>query len=354
MTARAELAGVLGLTLALACGAADAATDASPGAASTPAALTTAASVSARSQRAAMLAVTRAGDRLVVAGERGAVLLSDDGGSSWRQARVPVRVALTAVQFVDARRGWAVGHFGVVLRSEDGGETWTLQLDGARAAQLAQAAAKTDDARSAADQLVQDGPDKPLLAVHFSDAERGFVVGAYNLALKTTDGGKSWQYVGHELPNPRRLHLYGIAVSGQQMLVAGEQGLLMASSDGGDRFRAVEAPYPGSYFGVFTAGPGTFVAYGLRGTAFRSDDAGKSWQKAEVPTAASLSAGLALSDGQLVLASQAGDLLVSADQGRHFNRLPAPPMPLAAMGQTKDGRLVLGTLRGPVVLPLPR
>ena len=46
---------------------------------------------SARAQHSLQLAVTRAGNRLVAVGERGAVLLSDDAGRSWRQAKsVPV------------------------------------------------------------------------------------------------------------------------------------------------------------------------------------------------------------------------------------------------------------------------
>ena len=39
-----------------------------------------------KAQGAAMLAVTRAGSRLVAVGERGTVLLSDDDGARWRQA----------------------------------------------------------------------------------------------------------------------------------------------------------------------------------------------------------------------------------------------------------------------------
>jgi len=54
-----------------------------------------------RAQKAAMLAIARAGNRLVAAGERGIVLLSDDGGATWRQASVPVQVTLTTMRFVD-------------------------------------------------------------------------------------------------------------------------------------------------------------------------------------------------------------------------------------------------------------
>ena len=67
-----------------------------------------------------------AGSRLVVVGERGHVLVSPDGGASWKQARVPVRALLTAVHMHDARIGWAVGHDAVILRTEDGGMTWSV------------------------------------------------------------------------------------------------------------------------------------------------------------------------------------------------------------------------------------
>jgi photosystem II stability/assembly factor-like uncharacterized protein len=63
-----------------------------------------------RAAASLQLSVTRAGKRLVSVGERGLVLLSDDDGRSWRQARqVPVSVALTQVRFVsDSSAGrWA-------------------------------------------------------------------------------------------------------------------------------------------------------------------------------------------------------------------------------------------------------
>ena len=57
--------------------------------------------------RSLLLDAVKAGDRIVVVGERGHVLLSDDQGASWRQAKVPTRATLTAVYFVDAQNGWA-------------------------------------------------------------------------------------------------------------------------------------------------------------------------------------------------------------------------------------------------------
>src|SRR5688572_16714729 len=104
MRARAVIAG-LGAVLLLGVSAAAVAQDSAA-----PAVLSEPALQSPKALGAAMLAVTRAGHRLVAVGERGTVLLSDDAGASWRQARVPVQVTLTAVRFVDERTGWAAGH----------------------------------------------------------------------------------------------------------------------------------------------------------------------------------------------------------------------------------------------------
>jgi len=48
-----------------------------------PAVLEQPALVSPKALGAVMLAVARAGDRLVAVGERGTILLSDDGGRHW-------------------------------------------------------------------------------------------------------------------------------------------------------------------------------------------------------------------------------------------------------------------------------
>jgi len=71
-----------------------------------------------------LLDLAQAGDRLVAVGERGHVLLSDDEGVTWRQAKsVPTRAMLTAVYFADGEYGWAVGHDETILNTVDGGET---------------------------------------------------------------------------------------------------------------------------------------------------------------------------------------------------------------------------------------
>lgn len=304
-----------------------------------------------KAQGAAMLAVTRAGSRLVAVGERGTVLLSDDDGARWRQAAaVPVQVSLTALRFVDARTGWAVGHLGVILNTVDGGEHWTRQLDGVSAAQriVAAAAQSTDERekRNAA-RYADEGPDKPFFDVDFADAQRGVAVGAYGLAFATTDGGTTWTPLVGRLPNPKSLHLYAARWVAGNLVVAGEQGLLIKSTDAGTSFAALASPYKGSWFGLVAARSGTIVAYGLRGRVFRSADGGASWQAIDSAVPVAISAGIELAPGTLALLGQTGDVLVSRDDGIAFQKQPAAgPLPATGLAGTADGHLVLSSLRG--------
>jgi photosystem II stability/assembly factor-like uncharacterized protein len=317
--------------------------------AAAPTALSEPALVTPKALVAATLAVARAGDRLVAVGERGTVLWSDDGGTHWQQAQVPVQAALTAVRFADARIGWAVGHLGMVLKTTDGGQHWAKQLDGVQAAAALVAAAGTDErAQRQAQRMAEEGPDKPFFDIEVIDAQRAVAVGAYGLAFATADGGAHWAPLPTASVNPKSLHLYGVRVQGERWFIAGEQGLLLRSTDGGANFAALPSPYKGSFFGLLAARSGTLIAYGLRGSAFRSADGGNSWDKLELGTPITLQAGLERAPGELVLLAQTGELFASHDDGRSFASLksPAGPLPAAGLSPAPDGAWVIASRRG--------
>lgn len=311
-----------------------------------------------------LTAIARAGDRLVAVGERGRIVLSDDQGVHWRQARVPLSLTLTAVQFVGPKTGWAVGHAGVVLHTSDGGETWVRQLDGKSAAQIAldsarrSAAAQSGDAAAAKffaqmQLMVEDGADKPFLDLYFRDKNHGWVVGAYGMAFATSDGGKSWQSAMGRLANPKALHLYAVRGSGDMLFIAGEQGLLLRSGDGGVSFAQVETPYRGSYFALALLPGGGLIVAGLRGNAYRSGDGGATFEKIDGSAPISFNAVSMLSDDRVVLLNHAGQVFASGDQGRSIQSIASPAgVPLAAIAQAADGALVAVGARGPKRLQL--
>ena len=79
-----------------------------------------------------LLDAARAGDHLIAVGERGLIQHSDDDGTTWLNVpSSPATTTLCAVDFADARHGWAAGHGAVILRSTDGGRTWQHQFTGA-------------------------------------------------------------------------------------------------------------------------------------------------------------------------------------------------------------------------------
>jgi photosystem II stability/assembly factor-like uncharacterized protein len=275
--------------------------------------------------RTPLHAVTSAGARLVAVGERGHVLLSDDGGKTWAQASVPVSVDLTAVRFASPRRGWAVGH-GVVLATADGGRSWVKQLDGRSLAEPA---------------------DATFLDVWFADERTGLAVGAFDLLVRTDDGGATWRAWRGATENPRALHLHAIARVAGDVWIVGEQGLVLRLDPGAGRFRAVAVPHRGSFFGVTGSGR-TVIAFGLRGRAFRTRDRGASWQAIDTGVASALTGAAVTPDGRIVLVSQTGQLLVSEDEGASFRlvREGAALASAVAVAGAGDGSVVVAGAAG--------
>ena len=302
-------------------------------------------------QRAVLLAAAQSGPRIVAVGERGIVALSDDRGATWRQAASPVSVTFTMVRFVDDRHGVAVGHAGTVMTTDDAGTTWRLRLDGRRLAALAKAAATTPEAQRDAERLIADGPDKPFLDVLQWDAKRMLAVGAYGLAFYSADGGESWTPWMDRLPNPKTLHWYVARRAGNSLLLAGEQGLLASSDDGGQTFQTMNTPYKGSWFAGDLRGDGQAVLAGLRGNVWRSTDGGAQWAQLATPVPATITAMAVAADGGLLLASQAG--VVLRLQGDALAPLKAPPVPMpSALLPLQGGPLLSVGVAGVVPVAL--
>jgi photosystem II stability/assembly factor-like uncharacterized protein len=287
-----------------------------------------------------LTAVAPAGKALVAVGPRGHILVSADGGQNWKQVPAPVSSDLVAVRFVNAADGWAVGHDGVVLHSADGGRTWAKQLDGREAAALVDQFYKRGVAagdeqvikmKDALARFVEEGADKPFLDVLFLTPEEGFVVGAFNSAFHTRDGGKSWETLLSRIDNPNAYHLYALATHAGVLYAAGEKGLLLRWDPRQERFAALASPYQGSLFGLLDTGK-ELLAYGLRGNVYGTADGGKTWSKIETPAPDSVVGGTNLVNGRYALVTRAGRILLSKKDGKGFDVAPARhPMAYAAV-----------------------
>jgi photosystem II stability/assembly factor-like uncharacterized protein len=297
-----------------------------------------------------LLDITRNGDRLLVVGEQGNILWSDDNGQSWTQADVPVSLAITSVTFAGPGRAWATAHDGFLLRSTDNGASWEVKLSGSDVATLSVGALETqiEALRSAVDtatpetleeaewalddglfaldeatEAIDEGMNSPMLKVWFADDNIGYALGAYGVFLRTADGGETWVADSSRLDNPDKYHLYAFTRSSAgTLLIAGEAGTLLRSLDNGNQWERLESPYAGSFFGSVATSDGSLLIFGLRGNVFRSTDEGVSWAAVDTRDQRTLMCGAASNDGSVVLAGAAGVVLESRDAGVSFRVVP--------------------------------
>lgn len=280
-----------------------------------------------------LLALESVGERLVAVGRRGHILTSENDGQSWQQQPVPVASDLVAAQFIDDQFGWAVGHDGVVLRSRDGGASWEKVLDGRQAAELigefrSSHADLGEEADFEYERFEMEGSDKPFLTVHFTDDQHGVVLGAFNYAFITEDGGDNWVPFSHRIDNPMGFHIYAAFEHQGVLHAVGEQGLLLRWDVDAGRLAALESPYEGSWFGGLSLGE-QILLFGLRGNAYvGSPESG--WQQLTLDTDDSLNNAFAISPDVALLVGQAGKVfrIKHQDGGFTSEELSSSAMPL--------------------------
>ena len=317
-----------------------------------------------------LIDIAHDGERLVVVGEAGHVLFSDDNGLSWVHADVPVSLAITAVSFAGPEQVWATAHHGYLLHSTDSGTSWQIKLTGSDVARLSVGAIEQrvaelqatvdnappdareelewvlDDAMFALDEAtaaIDEGMTTPLLNVWFANDRDGYVLGAYGMFLRTRDGGKTWTVEGNRLENPDNYHLYDIArTSSGTVIVVGEAGMLLRSPDDGNEWERVDAAYTGSYFGAVAGSDDSLLIYGLRGNVFRSEDQGATWTAVDTGDSRTLMCGAAGDDGSVILAGAAGAVLQSHDAGSSFSVVPTEGNRVySGVTFAPDGRVLL-------------
>ncbi|MEU6865269.1 oxidoreductase [Streptomyces sp. NPDC046876] len=230
-----------------------------------------------------------------VAGSKGTVLRTVDGGRSWQDVSPPGAAAdgleLRDIEAFDARRAVALsigeGEASRVLRTEDGGRTWTE-------------AYRNPDPRAFYDCLT------------FFDSRHGLAVsdpvdGRFRI-LSTDDGGRSWQVLPstgmpEALPGEA-----GFAASGQCLVSSGPRDAWLATG-GGPVARILHSADRGRTWQATESGiPAGDPARGVFALAFRDRTAG-------------LAVGGDYRTGQPSPQAAA----VSADAGRSWSPAATPP-----------------------------
>jgi photosystem II stability/assembly factor-like uncharacterized protein len=277
-----------------------------------------------------LLDATRAGDRMVAVGHWGHIILSDDNGETWRQAKVvPTRKNLTSVSFVDAQKGWATGHDQVILHTSDGGENWELQYQDIEA-------------------------EVPLLSIWFQNAQHGIACGGFGTIVETKDGGQTWRSRGIDHTGDE-VHLNEIFPGPEGTIFIGaEMGLAYRSRDEGTSWTRLDPAYEGSFWGGLTQSDGAILLFGMRGHIFRSPDLGESW--VEIQTTSddnqSFSGGIQLRNGNIVLGGLGGSIAFGRENSSEFEAMNLEHRRgISAVAQAANGSVFLfgefGVLKAP-------
>ncbi|MFE0170789.1 WD40/YVTN/BNR-like repeat-containing protein [Streptomyces sp. NPDC059002] len=175
-----------------------------------------------------------------VAGTKGTVLRTSDGGKTWRDVSPPGVAALEFrdVEAFDGRRAVVLaigeGEASRVLRTEDGGATWTESF-------------RNTDAQAFYDCMT------------FFDRRHGLAMsdpvdGRYRI-LSTADGGRSWKVLPNAGMPAAQEGEAGFAASGQCLVGSGPRDVWLAtggaararvlhSADRGLTWTATDAPIP--------------------------------------------------------------------------------------------------------------
>lgn len=103
--------------------------------------------------------------RAFIAGARGKLLLTEDGGKHFTRIDAGTDLAIFGIQMTDAQNGYLCGQDGLVMRTRDGGKSW---------------------------EKLNSRTHLYIFALSFPDRLHGFLVGDRSLVLSTENGGESF------------------------------------------------------------------------------------------------------------------------------------------------------------------
>ncbi|MEJ6656784.1 MAG: YCF48-related protein, partial [Pseudomonas sp.] len=180
----------------------------------------------------------------------------------------------------------------------------------------------------------------------------GYIVGAFNLIFRTTDGGQNWIPWLERTDNHEAFNLYAINRVGNALFIVGEQGLILKLDPVAEHFTATSTPYRGTFFGI-TGNSSVALAFGLRGNAYRSVDGGMSWKPVDLSLNSSITSGTVAADGRVILVSQGGHVLVSQDNAASFQLLARHSLGIVAAARfSGPDALTLAGTRGVRAFPI--
>ncbi len=201
----------------------------------------------------ALLGITHAGNRQIIVGQKGFVMVRAEG-EEWREIDSGIEARLLNVAMNPSGFAMVVGEFGFLARSRDHGETWEpLTIDW--------------------NEYNDEGYEPHLYDAIVNDDGSLMVAGEFGLILRSEDDGDTWRDVAR---SDQSVFAMRLANDGSHTGYAvGQEGLMLKTSDDGLTWERLDVGTNANLLGVW-AGNSEVVAIGIR-TLLRSSDDGASF-----------------------------------------------------------------------------
>ncbi|MCX7178976.1 MAG: YCF48-related protein [Proteobacteria bacterium] len=265
------------------------------------------------------------GKLLVAAGSFGAIVSSDNGGTSWKRTVLPGVASLIGVTACPDGSWVALDFYHKVWVADAAASQWQARELSTKANPLAIACdakgqlwvvgSRTtllSSSDKGATWKSQDfGEDAILMSIQFIDADNAIIAGEFGILLTTADGGKTWQR-GTKIPNDFFPHA-ALFTDTRTGWVSGLAGVILHTTDGGKNW--VKQPSKvGAPMYALSSHKGEMFAMGANGIVLKLS-AGE-WAPTGGLPAPYLRSALSLGDKGMLVAGGAGTLQILASGGQ--------------------------------------
>jgi photosystem II stability/assembly factor-like uncharacterized protein len=240
-----------------------------------------------------------------VAGDNGYLAWTADAGRNWTKQDLGTSETINEIYFRNDDNGYLVAGR-KFFQTRDGGRTW-------REVQIYKTGAF--------------GKNRPeFLSIRFADKKRGIVIGSVlnsqdrvvdSLVMRTDDGGETWERI--IVPSKKELYHLDF-VGSSQCWIVGDEGLVLASFNGGLNFQMQKSGVALDLYNVDFRDTKEGYIVGSKGTILRTENGGETWEKVPTQFPMTFMRVDFADDKNGVIVGYDGTILRSSDRGRSWNR----------------------------------
>lgn len=242
--------------------------------------------------------VSKFNNEYIAVGLGGNILKSIDNGANWNKQNSGTTSNLFSVEMINSSISLAGGVSGTVLRTTNGGATWSSVSTGLTSSvndiKSIPGAVFACDASGKLAKSTDQGASWTLIPtgstgfqeMYWWDINNGIIIGTNSVALKTTNGGATWQ----NNPIPVSAFLKDVDFDGPNVgVVVGQNsstfsGIIYKTLDGGLSWNALTPPASQNYNAVEMLSSTNYIAVSGDGFLSETTDGGTSFSTFNIQT----------------------------------------------------------------------